>query len=109
MERPGPQEYIINNLYHRLLVSVILEKLRSRHEGRHFHYDGFELFWKPMAGSADVQVHGEIYTSPTFIEAQQEIYDSPGEPGCHLPRVVVALMLASDSTQLTSFGNGKLW
>jgi hypothetical protein len=109
MKRPGPQEYIIGDLYHRSLVSVICEKLKSRHKGRHFHYDGFELLWKPTEDSADIRVHGEIYTSPAFLEAQQEIYDSPGELGCNLPRVVVALMLASDATQLTSFGNAKLW
>ena len=109
MKRPRPQEYIIGDLYHCSLISVICEKLKSRHEGRHFHYNGFELLWKPTEESADIRVHGEIYTLPAFLEVQQEIYDSPGEPGCNLPRVVVALMLASDATHLTSFGNAKLW
>jgi hypothetical protein len=106
MKKPGPQEYLVGDLYHRSLVSVIREKLRN---SEHFHYDGFELFWRPTEESADTRVHGEMYTSPAFLDAQHEIQNSPREPGCDLPRVVVALMLASDGTQLTSFGNAKLW
>jgi hypothetical protein len=109
MKKPGAQEYLVGDLYHRSLVSVIREKLRNPHDSEHFHYDGFELFWKPTEESADTRVHGEMYTSPAFLDAQHEIQNSPREPGCDLPRVVVALMLASDGTQLTSFGNAKLW
>jgi hypothetical protein len=54
-------------------------------------------------------VHGELYMSPAYLEAQREIQEYPGEPGCDLPRVVVALMFWSDATHLTSFGNAKLW
>lgn len=109
MKKPGPQTYLVGDLYHRTLVSVIVEKLKNRHDNRHFHYDGFELFWRPTEHSADTRVYGELYTSPAFLDAQREIQDSPGEPGCSLPRVVVALMFASDATQLTSFGSAKLW
>jgi len=109
MKNPGPQEYVVGNLYHRTLVSVLREKLKGQHDGQNFHYDGFELFWKPTEQSVNTRVHGELYTSPAFLDAQREIRESPGEPGCSLPRVVVALMFASDATQLTSFGNAKLW
>jgi hypothetical protein len=43
------------------------------------------------------------------MDAHNSLQESPGEPGCDLPRVVIALMVWSDSTQLTNFGNAKLW
>jgi hypothetical protein len=106
---PGPKTYIVGDLYHRTLVSVIREKLANPHDDQHFHYEPFELFWKPTDGSNDVHVHGELYTSPAFLQAHNELQDMPGEPGCNLPRVVVAMMFASDATHLTSFGTAKLW
>jgi hypothetical protein len=56
-----------------------------------------------------VRVQGELYTSPAFVDAHQELQDSPAEPGCNLPRVIAALMFWSDATHLTAFGNAKLW
>lgn len=56
-----------------------------------------------------MQVYGELYTSEAFVKAHCDLQDSPHEPGCNLPRVVIGLIFASDSTQLTSFSNAKLW
>jgi Plavaka transposase len=105
----GPKNFIVGELYHRSLVSVIHEKLVDPHDDQYFHYEPFQLFWNPTDSSDDIRVHGELYTSPAFLEAHRELQDSPREPGCDLPRVVVAMMFASDATHLTSFGNAKLW
>ena len=48
------------------------------------------------------------YTLEAFFEAHHALQDSPGEPGCELPRVVLGLKFASDSTRLTAFSNAKL-
>jgi hypothetical protein len=109
MKNPGPKKYFVGDLYHRSFVSVIREKLANRHDDQNFHYEPFELLWKPADDSVETRVHGELYTSPAFIEAHRDLQDSPREPGCDLPRVVVALMFWSDSTHLTSFGDAKLW
>jgi hypothetical protein len=108
-KNPGPQDYTIGELYHRSFVSVIREKLENPHDDRHFHYEPFELFWQPTDTSAIERVHGELYASPAFLEAHRELHESPGEPGCTLPRIVVAMMFWSDATHLTSFGTSKLW
>jgi hypothetical protein len=108
-ENPGPQDFVIGDLYHRSLVSVIEEKLANTEDVQHFHYEPFELYWKPTDTSDDIRVHGELYTSPAFLDADSEIQEAPGEPGCNLQRVVVAMMFSSDATHLTSFGNAKLW
>lgn len=109
MKNPGPKEYLVGELYHRSFVSVIREKLANPHHHQNFHYEPFELFWKPTDDTVETRVHGELYTSPAFLEAHHDLQNSPGEPGCDLPRVIVAMMFWSDSTQLTSFGEAKLW
>ena len=117
---PGARDYAISNFYHRSLLSVIKEKLRSPHGIKHFHFEPYELRCnlspasersqpQPGSSSTECRLYGELYTSPAFMEAHQNLQKAPGEPGCHLPRVVVALMFWSDATHLTTFGNTKLW
>lgn len=104
-----PKTYTVGNFYHRPFMSVIREKLRSAHDDQLFHYEPFELLWQPFTTKPAKRIHGELYTSQEFLDVHQRLQDSPPEPGCDLPRVVVALMFWSDVTHLTSFGNAKLW
>jgi hypothetical protein len=108
-QQPGPQDYIVAGFHHRSLVSVITEKLTNQHDARFFHYEPYELLWQRPGTQSTVRIHGELYTSPAFLDAHKALQELPGEPGCDLPRVVVALMFWSDSTHLTNFGNAKLW
>ncbi|KAH7917537.1 hypothetical protein BV22DRAFT_1026145 [Leucogyrophana mollusca] len=105
----GSLNYFTVDFHHRSLVSIIREKLASNEDDRFFHYEPYELLWQPISGQPEIRLHGELYTSPAFLDAHRELQDSPPEPGCDLPRVVVALMFWSDSTHLTSFGSTKLW
>jgi hypothetical protein len=108
-DNPGPREYAAATLHHRPLAQVIKEKIRHPSNHSRFHYDPYELVWQPKDGEEGVRVYGELYTSPAFIDAHKALQESPREPDCDLPRVVVALMFWSDATQLTNFGNAKLW
>jgi hypothetical protein len=108
-QQPGPQDYVVANFHHRSLVSIITEKLANQKDVRFFHYEPYELFWRRPGARNSVRVHGELFTSPAFLDAHRSLQELPGEPDCNLPRVVVALMLWSDSTHLTNFGNAKLW
>lgn len=105
----GPLNYTIDDFYHRSLVSVIQEKLSKSTGNQHFHYEPYELNWQPGEAPHPIRVQGELYTSPVFIDAHRELQDSPAEPGCNLPRVVVALMFWSDVTHLATFGDAKIW
>jgi hypothetical protein len=105
----GWRRHVVGHLYHRSIISVIKEKLANPADNQHFHYEPFELSWRPTLESEETRVHGEIYTSSSFERAHQALQDSPGEPGCQLPRSIVALMFWSDETLLTSFGKTKLW
>jgi len=75
----------------------------------HLHYKLYELHWQLNEISEPVRVYRELYTSKAFIEAHHFLQDAPKEPGCDLSRVVAGLMFASDSTQLTTFSDAKLW
>lgn len=107
---PGPKDYTLDHFHHRSLVSVIREKLNNATDNQHFHYEPFELRWTPSKHTKlNGRVQGELYTSPEFEQAHKALQEIPGEFGCDLPRVVVALMFWSDSTHLTSFGKANLW
>lgn len=106
---PKPQNYTIGQFYHRSFTSVIREKICNPIENQGFHYEPFELLWRPSPTQMPSRVHGELYTSAEFLKVHNDLQESPLEPGCNLPRVVVALMFWSDATHLTSFGNTKLW
>ena len=103
------RHHVIGYLYHRSIVSVIKEKLFNSMDNQHFHYEPYGLSWKPTGESEEIRVHGEIYTSSSFERAHQALQESPREPGCQLPRCIVAIMFWSDETLLTSFGKTKLW
>lgn len=107
-----PRDYVVENFHHKSLVSVIREKITHLRDPHYFHFEPYELSWQPPTTSnipQPVQVQGELYTSPAFIHAHKELQEMPGEPGCDLQRVVIALMFWSDATHLTSFGSAKLW
>ena len=112
---PGLQEYTVHDFHHSSIVAILKEKLADSHKFQHFHIEPYELRWQPghhvplASENSSIWVHGELYTSPMFLKAHKEIQESPGEPGCNLPHVVVGLMFASDQTHLTSFGETKLW
>ncbi|KAG6905700.1 hypothetical protein DXG01_001205 [Tephrocybe rancida] len=108
-DNPGARDYTINGFYHRTLTSVIREKLTlKREDASNFHLEPYELLWQPDDNQPPLPLYGELYTSQAFLSAHQTLQESPPEPGCNLPRVVVALMFWSDATHLTQFGNAKI-
>ena len=108
-DTPGPRDFTFANLYHRSLVAVIRDKIGDPNHHAHFHHQPYELLWQPNDHQEAIRVYGELYSSPAFVDAHTALQGSPPEPKCDLERVVVALMFWSDGTQLTNFGNAKLW
>jgi hypothetical protein len=108
-DNAGPRGYVVGDFYHRSLVSIIREKISGLGERHLFHFEPYELNWQPAPDEDLIRVQTELYTSPAFIDCHRELQESPGEPGCDLPRVVVALMFWSDATNLTAFGSNTLW
>jgi len=108
-EAPGACLYQVADLYHRSLVAVIREKLANERDNKLFHYELYQLHWSPPHLHTEVAIYGDLYLSPAFHDAHMELQNSPREANCDLPQVVAGIMFWSDATQLTSFGNAKLW
>jgi hypothetical protein len=107
MAVPDSQSYVAGKLHHQSIVSVICERVTN--DNVHFHYEPYELLWRCDEDAEEVQIHSELYTSASFLSEHKKLLNSPAEPGCDAPWAVVALMFWSDGTQITSFGNSKLW
>ncbi|KAG6905065.1 hypothetical protein DXG01_005306 [Tephrocybe rancida] len=108
-DHPGLMAYTINGFYHRSLTTIIREKLTlKKQHSSHFHLQPYELLWQQDDDKDPLPLSGEMYSSPAFLRAHQEVQDLPGEPGCTIPRVVVALMAWSDATHLMQFGSAKI-
>ncbi|KAF8874231.1 hypothetical protein BD779DRAFT_1476607 [Infundibulicybe gibba] len=69
-----------------------------------------EHFWKPSDAEPPERLYeSELYSSNSFLAEHEKVCALPPEPGCTLERVVAGIMLWSDSTHLTNFGNAALW
>lgn len=104
----GPRTFIVEDFYHCDILSVLKEKLSKESHNMSFHYEPHKLYWQPKTTSKSIGVYGELYTSLEFNRAHHDLQNSPPEPGCNHPQVIAAIMLSSDSTHLTSFGDVKL-
>ena len=107
MKDPGSKPYTGSGFMHRNLMDVIREKVSDPDRFARFHIEPYELLHQPNDNDTPSRVHGELYTSDAFLEEHQKVQEGPGLPG--LERVVVALMFASDATQLTKFTDAQLW
>ncbi|KAF8551578.1 hypothetical protein OG21DRAFT_1478072 [Imleria badia] len=99
-------EFKIPGIYHRDITDVI----RSVFEDEvftTFNTTSFTQYWK--VDDRDQEVFSEAYTSVEMREAYSEINSLPRDAKDHLERVVASLMMWSDSTHLTSFGDASLW
>lgn len=107
-----PSPFEIPGLHFRKLTSVIREAFTSPY-AHHIHFSPFRLYHKPANGSAEERIYNEVYTSDAFLEEHEHLQRHavvpPEEPDCKLEKVVAAVMLASDATHLTDFGNAKAW
>ena len=106
---PGPKNYYVSDFYRRSLISIIRERVLDPSDHHLFHYEPYELRWQRPGDNHDTTVHGELFTSKSFLDAHRELLESPPVPGCTLPHRIITLMFWSDATQLTSFGDAKLW
>ncbi|KAI9058875.1 hypothetical protein FKP32DRAFT_1581209, partial [Trametes sanguinea] len=107
------QQYSVPKLAYRPLEELISTVCASE-LSTGFHYTPYQLLWKPPPrpdGSDPPveKVYGEVYSSQAFLDAHEELQRSPREPGCDLPRAVIAIMPWSDSTHLAEYGNASLW
>jgi hypothetical protein len=91
---PEQEESEAGKLY--LHKPLIREKISRPSSHPHLRHEPYELYWQPIEATKEVRVHSELCSSEAFIEAHRNLQDSPGEPGCYLPRIIAGLTFASD-------------
>jgi len=108
-ERLAPK-FEVPGLLHRRLLHVIKAALQET-STKHFHLFPYQEFWQPSPGSPPERVYSELYTSEAFLVEHDKIRANCNgqDSGSQMENVVIAIMLWSDSTHLTSFGNASLW
>lgn len=104
------RKFDVPKFHHRSLLHIMRSVIEQDEASKNFHYHPFELFWEPPYPDASTErVHGEMYTSQVFIDADRELQASPHEEGCNLPRAIAGFMFWSDATHVAQFGTAKLW
>ena len=97
----------IENVIHRSITDIMklvfADKVSST-----FHMTPFEQLWTTADGR-NVWVYSKAYTSPQMLDAHKEINTLPRVPGDNYEWVVAPLMIWSDATHLTNFGDTSLW
>jgi hypothetical protein len=100
--------FSVPGFHFRPLVEVIRSAFADV-QASAFHLSPFKRLWKDPLDNHQERVFGELYTSDSWLDAQDELQKLPREPGCTLERVIAGLMFFSDATHLANFGTAKAW
>lgn len=107
-----PRIFIIPGLLHRKLTSVICDAFRDP-LAHLLHYSPFKLFHRNPVMKEEERLYGELYTSDSFHNEHETLQRHGKLPlddlDCKREKVIAALMVFSDATHLTDFGNAKAW
>jgi hypothetical protein len=74
-----------------------------------FHLSPFKHLWKDPLNSHEERVFDKLYTSDSWLDAQDQVQKLPREPGCTLEWVVAGPMFFSDAMHLANFRTVKAW
>jgi hypothetical protein len=102
------RSFSIPGFHFRPLVEVIRSAFVDI-QANAFHLSPFTRLWKDPLDDHEERIFDELYTSDSWLDAQDELQKLPREPGCTLERVVASLMFFSDATHLANFGTAKAW
>ncbi|KAI9433094.1 hypothetical protein BJY52DRAFT_1132448 [Lactarius psammicola] len=96
----------VAGLYYRKPLEVIKAALQELN-AQQFHIAPFKEYWVPRPNGPSERIYSELYNSDAYIQEHDIICtQSHNDP---LEAVIISMMLWSDSTHLTSFGNASLW
>ena len=104
--------FSVPGLLHRKLTSVIIDAFNDP-LSHLLHLSPFKLFHLNPLTKKEERIFGELYTSDAFLAEHEEVQRHGKLPSdnlsCQREKVVAALMISSDATHLTDFGNAKAW
>ena len=77
------------------------------------HIRPFEEWWRPTDDSNPDCVYSDVYTSDTMLQLERELEETlktTSDPQLEaLKTFILAVLLYSDATNLTQFGQVSLW
>jgi len=100
--------FTVPGFHFRPLIKV-LQSAFADVQASAFHLLPFKRLWKDPLDNHEERIFDELYTSDSWLNAQDELQKLPREPGCSLERIIAGLMFFSDATQLANFGTAKAW
>ncbi|KAG1774476.1 hypothetical protein EV702DRAFT_1280579 [Suillus placidus] len=100
--------FSIPGFHYRPLVAVIRATFADV-QANAFHLLPFKHLWKDPLDGCKEHVFDEVYSSDSWLQAQDDLQKQPKEPGCSLEHVIARLMFFSDATHLANFGMAKAW
>lgn len=103
-----PPSFTVEGLHYRPILEVIKAAFRSSAAMR-YHYTPFKQFWQFDNSKPPERVYDELYTADAWLQEHQRIQQLRRAPSDEYERIIAGLMLWSDSTHLTDFGNASLW
>jgi hypothetical protein len=105
--------FSVPGLLHRKLTSFILDAFSNDPLSHLLHLSPFKLFCHNPLTKKEDRIFGELYTSDAFLAEHEEVQRRarlpPDDPTCQREKVVAALMISSNATHLTDFGNMAAW
>ncbi|KAJ3537255.1 hypothetical protein NM688_g6717 [Phlebia brevispora] len=104
------QPYVVDALWHKDMTAEIKTTFESDPAAAGFVFDPCLLYYaKPGSANIPEGVYGELYNSPVVVQEDIRLQNSPREPGCNLPLAIAKIILYSDGTNVTQFGNTSMW
>ena len=100
---------LVSGLFHREIVDIVTTAFRDPEVFPTLHLTPYREYHIASEESPPERVYSEMYSSDSFFDAWECIQDQGHISRDDLERVMVALMLWSDSTCLTNFGTASLW
>ena len=100
-------EILVDGIWHHNLTEIITDAFQND-LSMSFHMTPFTQRCR-VSEDKVVDVYSEAYSSHEMRHAYEEVNSLPREPGDETERIVASLMLWSDATHLTNFGNASMW
>ena len=94
-----------------LMYRKPLEVIKAAFEdpsAEQLHISPYKEYWQPRPNCPPERIYSELYNSNAFVLEHEKVRSQPRH-GCELETVIAAIMLSSDYTHLTSFGNAGVW
>jgi hypothetical protein len=93
--------FSIPGFHYHPLVAVIQSAFADI-QANAFHLFPFKRLWKDLLDDHQEHVFDELYTSESWLQAQDDLQRQPREPGCSLEQIITVLRTGMGSNNLGS-------